>query len=75
MIEEKEKELEEEERELFRLWELNNPHKAMNDAERRAKIKELEMEKAVKLYRFILQTLEDNGFIFYKSSVVEDEME
>ena len=75
IIEQKEKELEEEERKLFHLWELNNPHLAMNDAERRAKVKALEMEKAVKLYRFILQTLEDNGFIFYKSSVVEDEME
>lgn len=36
--------------------------------------KEIEISACERLYNFIIQTLEDNGFCFYKSKLEEDEI-
>lgn len=66
----------ERERELFNVerknlikeWEEYNPQEASNESFRLQKYDEIELELNKILYHFIIQTLENNGFGFYKSS-------
>ena len=58
----------------FEYWQEKNPRDA-NIPEITIKIKqEIDYESHKMIEKYILQMLDDNGFGFYKSSFVEDEM-
>jgi len=72
MIDEYEQELFNNEYEqLLTRWMTNNPQEAENESYILQKEDEIRMHLNEKLYRFIIQLLEDHGFGFYKSKIDE----
>jgi GH15 family glucan-1,4-alpha-glucosidase len=59
---------------IFEEWSTLYEENADNDGFIQQKNDELEQLMCERLYIFILQTLEDQGFCFYESSIEEDEM-
>ena len=55
-------------------WKIKYPDLAINQDYVDQKSDEISMYISEKLYHYIIQTLEDNGFGFYASNVEEDEM-
>lgn len=59
---------------LLSTWMESFPQEAINPDLVRQKQEEIELWAAEALYAFVIQTLEDEGFCFYESSVEEDEI-
>jgi len=55
-------------------WITNHQQLAQNPAHLRDKELELNKKQSILLCNYIIQILEDNGFCFYQSDIVEDEM-
>lgn len=62
-----------EKKEMLTTWKQNNPQESDNDSYLLQKEDEIRMYLNEKLYRFIIQLLEDHGFGFYKSGEGEYE--
>ena len=58
----------------FNLWCIGNPDLVDEEAEVDVTMKEIKMEKFNILHNFILQLLENNGFMFYESNMEEDDV-
>jgi hypothetical protein len=59
---------------LFIEWAKSHPQEAKIAEECDAAQERIRLFQAEKLYHFIIQTLENNGFGFYQSTVEEDHM-
>lgn len=55
-------------------WVKDHPQEAMNPSWTRNQKKNIELRMYEYLYNFMIQLLEDYGFVFYESNVEEDEM-
>lgn len=60
---------------LFNQWVEQHPQDSRIDEERTAAQDKIRAYQAEKLYHFIIQTLENTGFGFYQSTLVEDEIQ
>lgn len=59
----------------YEIWKHNNPQESRIEEEVRDAQERIRQNQAERLYHFIIQTLEQNGFGFYQSDVIEDEMQ
>ena len=58
----------------FEEWVLNNPQESKIEEECKDVQDRIRLNQAERLYHFIVQTLEDNGFGFYESNIEGDKV-